>query len=159
MGSQSKIDLAYIAGFLDGDGSLMLQIKRRKDGTKKFRFMSTICFYQDSNHEEFLHWIKNILGIGYLTQRDDGMSELRINGFKQVKDIIKNLLPFIKFKKNQANAIYEATSMMSSKILSRLTKQELLKIVDLMLIIQKHNYKSRSKKTKKELIQLLDLTP
>jgi len=27
VGSQSKVHLAYIAGFLDGDGSLMLQIK------------------------------------------------------------------------------------------------------------------------------------
>lgn len=159
MGSQSKIDLAYIAGFLDGDGSLMLQIKRRKDGAKKFRFMSTICFYQDTNHEKFLHWIKKILGIGYLTRRNDGMSELRINGFKQVRNITNSLLPFIKFKKDQATAIYEATNIMSNKILSHLTKKELLKIVDLMLLIQKANYKSNNKKTKKELIQLLDLTP
>jgi hypothetical protein len=159
VGSQSKIDLAYIAGFLDGDGSLMLQIKRRKDGTKKFRFMSTICFYQDTNHEEFLRWIKKILGIGYLTQRNDGMSELRINGFKQVRDITSKLLPFIKFKKSQAKAIYEATNIMSNKILSRLTQKELLKVVDLMLLIQKANYKSSNKKTKKELVQLLDLTP
>ena len=48
MGSRSNIYLAYIAGFLDGDGSLMLQIKKRKDGNRsKFRFMPTICFYQD----------------------------------------------------------------------------------------------------------------
>ena len=159
MGSQSKIDLAYIAGFLDGDGSLMLQIKKRKDGTKKFRFMSTICFYQDGNHEKFLHWIKKILGIGYLTRRNDGMSELRINGFKQVRDITKSLLPFIKFKKNQAEAMYEATDMMSNKILSHLTKNELLRIIDLILIIQNHNYKSKNKKTRKEIHQLLDLTP
>ena len=39
MGSRSKINLAYIAGFLDGDGSLMLQIKKRKDGKLKRRFM------------------------------------------------------------------------------------------------------------------------
>jgi hypothetical protein len=44
VGSRSKITLAYIAGFLDGDGSLMLQIKKRKDGTKSsIRFMPTIC--------------------------------------------------------------------------------------------------------------------
>ena len=55
MGSQSKIALAYIAGFLDGDGSVMLQIKKRKDGRLKRRFMCTICFYQDSRHEKPLH--------------------------------------------------------------------------------------------------------
>ena len=38
---------SYIAGFLDGDGSLMLQLKKRSDSKNKYRFMSTICFYQD----------------------------------------------------------------------------------------------------------------
>ncbi len=50
MGSRSKTNLAYIAGFLDGDGSLMLQVKKRKDGNVGIRFMATICFYQDSRH-------------------------------------------------------------------------------------------------------------
>ena len=35
MGSRSKINLAYVADFLDGDGSLMFQIKKRKDGALK----------------------------------------------------------------------------------------------------------------------------
>ena len=30
VGSRSNIDLAYIAGFLDGDGSIMLQKKKKK---------------------------------------------------------------------------------------------------------------------------------
>ena len=155
MGSQSKIDLAYIAGFLDGDGSLMLQIKKRKDGNKKFRFMSTICFYQDTRHEKPLYWIKKILGIGYISRRNDGMTELRINGFKQVESIIQNLLPFIKFKKNQAEAMVKANSLLMSK----LAKKKLLEIVDLMLDIQSNNYKSRKRKTKQELLKIIDLTP
>ncbi len=43
VGSRSKTDLAYIAGFLDGDGSLMLQLKKRKDTKLGWRFMCTIC--------------------------------------------------------------------------------------------------------------------
>ncbi len=133
----------------------MLQIKKRKDGNKKFRFMSTICFYQDTRHEEPLYWIKNILEIGYVSRRNDGMTELRINGFEQVKDIIQNLLPFIKFKKNQAEAMIEANNL----LLGKLSKKELLKVIDLMLDIQNNNYKSRKKKTKQELLKIIDLTP
>ncbi len=155
MGSQSKINLAYIAGFLDGDGSLMLQIKKRKDGNKKFRFMSTICFYQDTRHEEPLCWIKKILGIGYISRRNDGMTELRINGFRQVKDIIQNLLPFIKFKKNQAEAIIKASNL----LIGKLTKKDLPKIIDSVLEVQNNNYKSRNKKTRQELLKIVDLTP
>ena len=91
MGSQSKVNSAYIAGFLDGDGSLMLQIKRRKDDKiSKRRFMATICFYQDSRHEKPLFWIRKMLGIGYISRRNDGISELRINGYKQ-KELFKAL--------------------------------------------------------------------
>ena len=157
MGSRSKINLAYIAGFLDGDGSLMLQIKRRKDGKKKWRFMCTICFYQDSRHEKSLHWIKNILGIGYISKRNDGMTELRINGFKQVRDILKDLIPFIKFKKDQASALFKATDLLSRS--SILSNKNLLELIKFILIIQNNNYVTKKKRTKDELMTVLGLTP
>ena len=51
VGSQSDIEKAYIAGFLDGDGSIMLQLKKRVDTIRGYRFMATICLYQDSRHD------------------------------------------------------------------------------------------------------------
>ena len=159
MGSQSKINLSYIAGFLDGDGSLMLQIKKRKDGRLKRRFMCTICFYQDSRHEKSLYWIRNILGIGYISRRNDSMTELRINGFKQARDILKSLLPFIRFKKNQAQAFYKAANLLSRKQNGRLARSELLRLVKYIIVIQSNNYATRKKKTKDELLKILDLTP
>ena len=58
MGSRLKTDLAYIAGFLDGDGSIMLQVKLRRDTVRAVRFMATICLYQDTRvltKETLLH--------------------------------------------------------------------------------------------------------
>ena len=159
MGSQSKINLAYIAGFLDGDGSLMLQIKKRKDGKLKRRFMCTICFYQDSRHEKPLYWIKDIFEIGYISQRKDGITELRINGYKQIRDIMKKLLPFIKFKKDQAKALYNAANLLIQKRGKLLKRNELLRLTDFISIIQRNNYLTRKKKTKTEILKILDLTP
>lgn len=101
VGSRSKCEIAYIAGFLDGDGSIMLQIKKRKDTTRGFRFMATVCLYQDTRHEAPLHWMREVLGIGYVCHRNDGISELRINGFGRVRDILLLLQPFIRFKQLQ----------------------------------------------------------
>ena len=157
MGSRSNINLAYIAGFLDGDGSLMLQIKRRGDGKKKWRIMSTICFYQDSRHELPLYWIRKVLKIGYVSKRNDGMSELRINGFKQVRDILKDLLPFIKFKKEQAKAMNHALDILIKN--NQLNGLQWQKLVDCILKIQKHNYVTKRKKTREELYKILGLTP
>ena len=159
MGSQSKINLAYIAGFLDGDGSLMLQIKKRKDGKLKRRFTCTICFYQDTRHEKALYWIKSILGIGYISVRNDGMTELRINGYKQVKEILHDLLPFIKFKKEQASALYKAANLLVNIKLKSLNKSNLLELTDYMMIIQSNNYVTKHKKTKQDILKILDLTP
>ena len=159
MGSRSNNDIAYIAGFLDGDGSLMLQLKKRSDSKRQWRFMCTICFYQDSRHKTPLSWIRNVLGIGYLSDRNDGMSELRINGFLQVREIMRQLVPYIRFKKVQAQALLKAAELLSRKTARQLSRQELRKLVALMVIIQSDNYATKSKKTREELLRMLGLTP
>lgn len=159
MGSRSKTNLAYIAGFLDGDGSLMLQIKKRKEGRMKYRFMCTICFYQDSRHEKPLRFIRNVLGIGYFSRRNDGMSELRINGFAQIHKILQDLMPFIRFKKKQASALCESAGLLSKKKIRELSQNDLVKLVKYISIIQSENYSTKSKKTNEELNRILGLTP
>ena len=159
MGSRSKIKLAYVAGFLDGDGSLMLQLKKRSDSKRAIRFMTTICFYQDTRHEKTLYWIKEVLGIGYISKRNDGMTELRINGYKQIRHILKSLLPYIKFKKLQTFALLQACEILSNTKFSKLTKKQLTTLVNLMLVIQSENYVTKKKKTRKELCKILGLTP
>ena len=159
MGSRSKIKLAYIAGFLDGDGSLMLQLKKRSDSKRAIRFMTTICFYQDTRHAKTLYWIKEVLGIGYISNRNDGMTELRINGYKQIREILKSLLLYIRFKKLQAHALLQACEILSNTKFSKLTKKQLAKLVDLILVIQGENYVTKKKKSKSELYVILGLTP
>jgi hypothetical protein len=162
VGSRSKIkkeELAYIAGFLDGDGSLMLQIKKRKDSIVGIRFMATICFYQDARHEKSLYWIRKVLKIGFVSKRNDGMTELRINGFEQIREILKSLLPYIRFKKLQANALKSACEMLTKTKFKKLTRNNLKKLVDLMLVIQNENYVTKKKKTKEDLFKILGLTP
>ena len=103
---------AYIAGFLDGDGSIMLQLKPRKVVNYGFRVRTIICFYQDSRHKKGLIWIRKKLGIGYLSQRKDGITEFRIEGHRAVKSILKKLQPFIIFKEKQAEIMLKALSIM-----------------------------------------------
>ena len=137
----------------------MMQIKKRNDGKQKYRFMLTICFYQDSRHEKPLHWIRKELGIGYISKRNDNISELRINGYQQVRKIIKSLLPYIKFKKNQADALYRASQILSEIKNSELSKKNLLSLVEAILIIQKENYVTHRKRSREELFEILGLTP
>ncbi len=158
VGSRSSVEKAYIAGFLDGDGSIMLQIKKRSDTTRGYRFMATICLYQDTRHDKSLYWIQEVLGIGYVSKRSDAISELRINGFQQVRSILVDLKPFIRFKSIQTEAMIRACTILNRDI-KKLSDKQLLSLVELILVIQNENYKAHRKKTREEFIELLGLTP
>ncbi len=162
MGSRSSItktNLAYIAGFLDGDGSLMFQLKQRSDSSRGVRFMATICFYQDSRHETPLRWIRKIVGCGYVSKRNDSMTELRINGFSQVREIIELLLPYLRFKKKQATLLYKACLVLEQKTIRTMTTKDIRNVIELLIGIQQENYMSKTRKTKKDLYKMLGLTP
>ena len=118
--------------------------------------MATICFYQDSRHEKPLFWIRKFLGIGYLSKRKDGMSELRINGFKQIEKILENLLPFVKFKEIQAKILLKSVILLQKH---NLKEKDLIILVNNIIKIQSENYISKKKRTKQELLDILGLTP
>jgi hypothetical protein len=161
VGSRSNIELdfAYIAGFLDGDGSLMFQIKKRKDGTIGWRFMFTICFYQDSRHEKLLYWIQEKLKIEYIFKRNDNITELRINGYKQVSSILEKLMPYLKFKRKQALIILRAARILTKKSVLVLNQKERMIIADCVYQVQNENYATRTKKSKEKIFTMLGLTP
>ena len=160
MGSRlTKEQRAYIAGFLDGDGSLMLQVKRRKDTRIHWRFMATICLYQDSRHEAPLVWMKRVLGIGYISHRNDGMTELRINGYQQVLTILRQLMPYLRFKKAQAQAIVKACEILVQRPGSQLSPAAKERLCTYCMCVQQHNYRTHYKKTLQEFRSMIGLTP
>jgi hypothetical protein len=164
VGSRSNItnktsELAYIAGFLDGDGSLMLQIKKRSDCQRGWRFMATICFYQDSRHEKPLYWIKNRLGIGYISKRNDNITELRVNGYKQCDKILRSLYSFVRFKKPQLESLLIAIDILIRRPIEKLTRNDRRKLLSCIMTIQNYNYQSPHKKSVEQLKKIFDLTP
>ncbi len=121
--------------------------------------MATICFYQDTRHEKPLFWIREVLGIGYISRRNDAISELRINGFEQVRVILTELKPYIRFKTVQVEAMISACRIHNKKHVNKLSDKNLMVLVELILVIQNENYKAHRKKTKEEFLEILGLTP
>ncbi len=122
VGRLSKVnseDLAYVAGFLDGDGSVMLQLHRRKSGKDVFRVKTVICFYQDSKHLKEIEWMKELLGYGYVYTRNDHISELRIEGFQRVFEILSLLQPYLRFKREQAKLMLDLIPKLQKKLVSK----------------------------------------
>ena len=122
VGRLSKVsaeNLAYIAGFLDGDGSIMLQLHHRDSGRDVFRVKTTICFYQDSKHLREIKWMQKVLGCGYVYTRNDHISELRIEGFQRVFEILSVLKPYLKFKKKQTILMLDIIPKLQKKLINQ----------------------------------------
>ncbi len=93
--------LAYIAGFLDGDGSVMFQLKPRSDYAYGFQIKVTLAFYQKKSNRFILEWLKDNLKVGTVRDRNDGMSEYDIEGFMPARQVLALLEPYVILKREQ----------------------------------------------------------
>ncbi|HLD37153.1 MAG TPA: LAGLIDADG family homing endonuclease [Candidatus Nanoarchaeia archaeon] len=139
--------LAYIAGFLDGDGSIFFQIVPRKDYRQKFQIRSSIAFYQKSNNVVILNWLKEIFGAGYIRHRKEGISDYTIVDSKEVKKILLLLQPYVKLKKKQL----ELGLKIINKLENKNSNEEFLEICKLVDKFKQLNY-SRNRKITSEVV-------
>ena len=115
--------------------------------------MITLCFYQDKRHAKPLNWFRKIFNVGYLSERNDNMVELRVNGYDSCEKILKKLKPFIKFKKKQLNLSLEIVSKL--KKISRITQKNILEVAKLADKISRENYLSANRKYSYEYFRKL----
>lgn len=127
MKSQEK---AYLAGVLDSDGSIMLQFRKRPEMKFKYRVKTTICFYQKQKQQLILEQFKQMVGFGYVYNRNDGMTEFRIEGHQRVKILLTWLLPYLRFKQYQAKKLLEAIRIVQRKPFSAEDLLEVCRIAD-----------------------------
>lgn len=99
--------LTYIAGFLDGDGSLLAQIVRGRDYRFGFTVRVSIVFYQKSASHWFLLWLRSQFMCGYVRLRPDGMSEYTIVGKQSVGEILRSLQPHLRLKRELSQLILQ----------------------------------------------------
>jgi hypothetical protein len=121
--------LAYIAGFLDGDGSIFFQIVPRKDYKQKFQIRSSIAFYQKTKYVWILEWLKKEFDCGYIRHRKTGISDYTIVDSKEVEKILKLLAPHVRLKKKQVELGIEIIKRMKYKKTDR-DFIEICKLVD-----------------------------
>ena len=135
--------LAYIAGFLDGDGSIFFQIVPRKDYKQKFQIRTSVAFYQKKEYAEILNWLKKIFGVGYIRHRKTGMSDYTIVESKEVLKILRLLQPYVKLKKRQVELGLEILQKLENKK----SNEDFLEICKLVDKFKELNYSKKRKIT------------
>lgn len=96
------IEKAYVAGFLDGDGSIYVKLTRNSGYKFKFQVAPYLVFYQSGKQPEFLNKLNKIINLGYIRHRNDGIHELIIGDVDSLKSLVKALVPYLILKKKQA---------------------------------------------------------
>jgi intein-encoded DNA endonuclease-like protein len=149
----SDEEIAYVAGFLDGDGSIMAQLVSRKGYRLGFQIRISIVFYQKSNHSDFLFWLKEQLGYGYVRDRNDGMTEYTIVGVREVESVLKLLLPFLHLKQELAGKVIEIIENYPPP--RKMTAEIMLALAQMVDNTAHYNYSKKRTRTSEDVRQFL----
>ena len=140
MSSEEK---AYVAGFLDGDGCIMAQLVRRKDYIYGYQIRTSVVFYQKKKNQSILSWLQRQLHHGYIRERNDGMVEYTIVGFKEVKETLLLLYPYLRLKKVLAQKVLELIGSHPK----RMSPEELIRMSHLVDATAAFNYSKKRTNT------------
>jgi len=151
----SKLEISYIAGFLDGDGCIMLQLIYRHDYILGYQIRTSIVFYQKTINRSFLEWLKKKLIVGYIRNRNDEISEYTIVGIKNVSKVLKFIKPYLRLKKPQAKLALKIIEKMPGTG-RKMTPKLLLKLSKLVDRFALLNYSKKRTNTSVKVKEFLE---
>lgn len=100
--------LAYIAGFLDADGSITISYGRKT--TSGFVYVPVVCFY--NTDIKTLLWIQKVVGGNIYnkprkSEKHTPSSQLNLRNRTEMYTILPKLIPYLIRKKKQAKLLYK----------------------------------------------------
>jgi hypothetical protein len=97
----SETQKAFVAGFLEGDGSISAKISPTPWKRLGYRVRVIISFTQHTRNKEILRYLQKIVGGSLKDYASRSMSELVIFDRKRVEDVLKEILPYLIVKRNK----------------------------------------------------------
>ncbi len=118
--------------------------------------MVTVCLYQDTRHRHLLEELRERIGSGYLSDRNDHITELRIQGYRAVRILLTALEPYLLFKKQQAALALKMLYILENRKFSALAENERRAVAQCIIGIRKKNYQGHMRRhTDVQIRQLL----
>lgn len=148
----SKFTDSYIAGFLDGDGSIVATVEHRPERRRfPYRIRLRINFTQHRRHRNMLAKLQKFLGdVGSLRDvTSHNLAELVIQDRVQVKSILSRLLPHIVIKERQAKLMLSAIDIYDKakvRVRSSLSEKEFKHILSIVREIRSLNSRTGGKR-------------
>jgi hypothetical protein len=120
---------AYLAGFLDGDGSIYVRLKPNPTYKYGFQVAPYIVLFQSNQDRKNFEKICSLIDLGILRERKDGILEYSINRMDNLKLFLASVRPFLILKKDQAELMLKIL-VKKEQIKNHHDFEELARLVD-----------------------------
>ncbi|MBI2075415.1 MAG: hypothetical protein HYT82_01970, partial [Candidatus Harrisonbacteria bacterium] len=97
----SSVQHAYLAGFIDGDGSIYVQAKPNAAYRYGFQITSYIVLFQSAKSKQHFVTLCALIGTGYMRERKDGILEYIINKQEAIRELLGGIRPYAVLKSKQ----------------------------------------------------------
>ena len=103
------VELAYLAGIIDGEGCISVTISHRHSGYGKFRIQVSIS----NTNLKLIEKCKQIVGFGSIGKRTGShigkrtVYKLELSKYKKLYELLPKLIPFLIDKKRKAELTFE----------------------------------------------------
>lgn len=147
----SRFSDSYVAGFLDGDGSIVATVEKRPERRRfPYHIRLKINFTQHMRHINLLQKLQKFLGGRGTIRivRAHNLAELVIQDRNGVKEVLERLLPYVILKQRQAKIMFSAINIYESakvNIRSSLSEKEFAKILSMVKEIRNLNSRTGGK--------------
>ena len=107
MKNLSVAQKAYLAGFLDGDGSIYIRLKPNKTYKYRYQIAPYIVFFQSNKERLGLAKLQQMTNVGYLRERKDKIIEYTIGDMPSIEELLQAIQPYLRLKKRQSIIMLE----------------------------------------------------
>jgi hypothetical protein len=133
----SEVDLAYVAGFVDGDGAIMACIEPHRE--KKFRFRVRIVLKVTQKHRKDLVFLEKMFTCGKVRQNRTTFDWI-VRDQKSLTAVLESLQPYSRSKQRQ---IKLALKILSTEIVCM---DDLLQVAKLADALSRFNVRSNNRR-------------
>ena len=137
----NQVQKAYLAGFLDGDGSIYVRLKPNKSYRFGYQISPYIAFFQSKKDQRKFEGLCELIGFGKMRIRNDGIMEYTIGRTESIKKLLKMITPFLILKREQSNLMLEILDK-KSKVEG---KKDFIALANLIERFRELNYSKKRK--------------
>ena|SRR6056297_2363964 len=132
----SPTQKAYLAGFIDADGSIYVRLKPNNTHKYNYQISPFVILFQSGKEKESFKEICSLIKYGYLRERNDGILEYTINRQDEITEFLQLIKPYLVLKKKQAELMIKI--LKQKKEIK--TKDDFVKLVELVDRYRELNY-------------------